>query len=272
MLILHRFINSRFARTACNRLMQCPRCEVALYTISFNNPQVVELQIQLIKQFLSDQFVHIVCDNSPDTEARALIKAVCEHYRIPLIALPPNPWSGIHPSMPHGCALNWVVHNMLPFFPAEVTGFLDHDIFPVTRTSIIQTMQQHSFYGLPQQRKALTYLWPGFFFAKQALLRHKRIDFSPSWYGDTGVRLHQILAKPGVETLHASQDDILFTTVIPSAPADAMFFMHDNAWLHVRNASGWQQAKPPTDRIVSLLRNKSHTPDLRLSVSKASAQ
>lgn len=253
-LLLQGAINRLFLARTSQLPPPSDECALVLFTITSNSPLVLELQAQLLKQFCKNYYTQIVCDNSTNIVHRNSIRSICSRYDIQFIALPPNPWSGIHPSMSHGLALNWLVRHVAPLFPAHTYGFLDHDIFPIQEFSIVKTLGTHSFYGIPQVRKHLFYLWPGFLFIQSRVLRETTLNFCPNRHGDTGVEIHKIIERYPDETLLASHTDVLDESRPQYGIQRPLCTKHDDAWIHIGNASGWRPKDISYLSILELVR------------------
>jgi len=147
---------------------------IDLYTITFNNPKIVEYQIKLIKKFLSGNYCHIICDNSNIEEAAHSIKSICEkndvtYYRVN-IELP----SGYSDS--HGRALNWTYKNVIQKRKNDF-GFIDHDIFPIKHFNIETYLKNSNLYGYIRTANKIWFLWPAFSFFKYDYVKKYKLNF-----------------------------------------------------------------------------------------------
>ena len=182
------FWNASFLQKQAVTTRSVPRtpCDITFITIAFNNVDVLILQCELMRRFVTNSFTHIIVDNSPSQQARQGIEAVCQKYGADYYALPQNPWTGKHNSRSHGLALNWACRNILHRYTSHVVSVLDHDVFPTKPHNLLQRMQGKQFMGVLQQRPGLWYAWPGFFFWKSGALSTKQLNFLPTRKADTG--------------------------------------------------------------------------------------
>jgi len=174
--------------------------KVAVITIAFNKPELVESQILCFQKNVSSDSYLIIADNSLDQKARQAILALCQKNNVGYISLPPNPRKQINLS--HSIALNWVYYNLIQKIKPYGFGFVDHDLFPLQSTNIKEILEKHSLYGLYQERQKTNlkawYLWAGFSFFRYSYLKevgaHDKMNFSSvivsTWQGflelDTG--------------------------------------------------------------------------------------
>ena len=145
-----------------------------LYTVSFNNPKIIEYQIRLIKKNIIGNYRYIVCDNSNKEYEANLIKEVCKKYDITYIRVSINTPSGMSDS--HGRALNWVYNNVIKKRQNNF-GFLDHDIFPIKEIEIEKYLSDSDIKGVVQNRNKIWYLWPGLSFYKYDYVKDKKLNF-----------------------------------------------------------------------------------------------
>lgn len=164
----------------CSNLLINNSYDLDLVTIAFNNEKLIENQINFLKKNILDKFLFTIADNSNDIEKSNLIKKICENNEVGYIRLPKNPWK--QPNLSHSVALNWVYYNYIKTRNLKYFGFLDHDIFPIKKTSVIEKFSDKQMYGFVQERSGkhlnIWYLWAGFCFYKNDFLKDKKINFS----------------------------------------------------------------------------------------------
>lgn len=206
-----------------------------LVTISFNDPQVIEWQTRLIARNVPHA-VHIVADNSTDLTASSAIGNICSAAGVAFAAVPANPWTRREQDggKSHGYALNWVWRNIVLANRPSMVGFLDHDIFPTTKTDPFRMLDRAAVAGLvrtaPGER---WYLWPGFAFFNLGRLRTDRLNFGRDWLDgfDTGGlnwrRLYRTLSDADL----CAADYERITVAADVAMDDALFERIDS-WLH----------------------------------------
>jgi len=81
---------------------------VDLVIIAFNNAEVIEYQIKLLKRFFKDKYFLTIADNSSNRQKRAEIKEICNSLEVGYIAIPRNIIWKFSASRSHGAALNFI--------------------------------------------------------------------------------------------------------------------------------------------------------------------
>ena len=116
-----------------------------LASIAFNQPKLVKEQKRLFGKFLKDDFELLVVEN----ESRM-------HHE------------GLNAAAVH------LLESKAPYI-----GFLDHDVFPIRPTTLIDKIEEAGFYGVGQRHSATghLYLWPGFCFFSRKWLDGRPLNF-----------------------------------------------------------------------------------------------
>jgi len=178
-----------------------------LVTVAFNYEYTIEQQYRLLNKDLADPFCYTVADNSTMPLKQQKILEVCRKAKIGYFRLPSNPLTRSHiANYSHGMACNWLYNNYIKPRAAPYFGFLDHDIYPVRKTNIINILHNQPIFGRrePLVRGYLTlgnlsiptaqfdasaniwYLKAGFSFFRRDWVLGKLIDFTPNKGWDTG--------------------------------------------------------------------------------------
>jgi hypothetical protein len=197
-------------------------------TIAFNNAEVVADQIASLRELLEDDHRYWVFDNSTNAAVRAQIRRTCHDRDVSYLQLPANPMSRMNPSRSHGVAMNWAYRHALAATGAGCFGFIDPDIYPTTRCSILAEMGDQRCYGRLIERGARWYLWAGFCFFRKPV---PALNFLPVGDRDTGGanwrRIYRSLDK----------DALRFPPITPETP-DTPERVGD--WVHLSNSSRWR--------------------------------
>jgi hypothetical protein len=258
---LLRLDSERYRRTGFDRVekqnasverLGSPDC-LDLVTIAFNNPVVIGEQVRLLRKNLADPFEHTIADGSPDPDLSVEIRAVCADLGVPYLHLPSTRGPAPGPSMSHGRALNWVVVHYLRPREAHYFGFLDHDVFPIRRTSVISKLSDAPVWGLPQEREGRWYLWPGLSFFDARRVLHESLDFRPGTGVDTGGRNWETLYstmdrrdldEPAHSHLRLREGD---------GPIQSDHYEAIGDWIHTFNASHWMAVEDRDELVAELL-------------------
>jgi hypothetical protein len=220
----------------------CKNHDLDLLTIAFNNLETIQTQYKYLSKNISEEFCYIVVDNSTKNEISLLIQNFCKQNKIIYIRLLGNPYNGIDPSRSHGIALNWSYFNVIMESPATYFGTLDHDIYPMRRTSIISHLHELSAWGHYQERDAGWYLWPGFSFFNKQLLHNHKLDFLPCPGLDTGgsnwQTVYKYLDKNGIKWPKHKYIRYRPGSVVQNCSVELI-----GDWIHLINASGWKDGQ-----------------------------
>lgn len=187
----YRFITARYVRRPAAAgdvpaLVRSITGKKVLTTIAFDDAEVVEWQIRLVRTNVPSASKHLIADNSRDDAAAARVAAVCERLNTPYLRLPPNPWT--QPSRSHGIALNWVWRNLIRPGEPEAFGFLDHDIFPTAPDDPFAALSAQDCYGVVRTAGKRWFLWAGYCVFRFDRVRDEPLDFGQDWFCglDTG--------------------------------------------------------------------------------------
>ncbi len=242
----YKYYRSRTDETCLTRSLKNDKGgrTIDLVSVGFNNPEVIERQIKLLKKNLKDKYVLLIADNSNDPGKRKKIKEICQKYNTGYISLPENPFSK-KPSLgnlSHGSALNWVYRNYIQKRPGRYFGFLDHDVFPYRKTKLLKYFRKLPVFGIKQSRTSTWYLWAGFCFFDKHFIANKPLNFLSVKYGnellDTGGgNWKPLYSRVDPNKLPLFKHRYLNLTGGNIAQHDMVEFFGD--WIHLFNASNW---------------------------------
>ena len=216
-----------------------------IFTIAFNNSDVIEQQIGTITNHCMDSYVYIVADNSSDLSVSKIIEKLCEgRVNVLYIRLPKWNYNRLNPSKSHGIALNYVFRSILKsFIDLKRVLILDHDIFPINDFSFSDIYNGQDLYGLKMQNKGIWYIWPGFMYINIEKYDLNKFDFKPGYGGDTGSSNWKTIFE------NLSESNMKFASLKKKLINDAPYGEHirqssevdilDDAWIHMVNASDW---------------------------------
>jgi hypothetical protein len=233
--------------------------ELDLVTIAFNNSHVVSEQIRLMRANLRDPFSHTVADNSSDRSLSREIELLCARQQVSYVRLPHTHSSPYDPSSSHGRALNWAWRNYIAPRSAPYFGFLDHDVFPVRPTSLLQHLRDQPVWGHLQTRGSRWYPWPGLCVFDARWLGDRQLDFRPGRGFDVGGTLYDLLcpslSRDSLEWPSMSYGRLREGGDTPQdgdIPQDDLYEMIGD-WLHTINGSGWMPVQDRDRPIADLL-------------------
>ena len=217
---------------------------LSVFTVVFNVPSLVSLQIEAMGRFAAGAFELTVIDNSSIQSAARDIEGIAMASGTSYVRLPPNP--AIHLSESHGLALDWLYRHLV--LPNRVRRMLllDHDLFPVAPFDADAFGHGCAAYGHRQTRGSRVYLWPGFSYFDLRMLGSTPLSFRPSRGVDTGGRIASLLAGRA-DVGFATQAKLMLGQ--PGADQVAAVEVFDGAWLHLLNGSGWYGGTPKLDLL-----------------------
>ncbi|TPJ80182.1 hypothetical protein [Mesorhizobium sp. B2-6-2] len=211
------------------------KCQKALITISFNDPQVIGWQTKLVARYVRDA-IHVVIDNSTTASARDAIREICLAANIAFVQVPANPWVGHEKEggKSHGYALNWAWQNIVLANRPLMVGFLDHDLFPVERTDPFRLLDRAIVAGLVRAAPGHRwYLWPGFAFYNMGRIGTDHLNFGRDWLDDLdtgGLNWHRLYRRVDQKDLCAARHERVAVT--PDVPMTDALFERVDGWLH----------------------------------------
>jgi len=221
-------------------------------SVAFNNEMVIDYQVSLFKKYLMDNFGYTVIDNSSDLDKQRRIRRVCVKHGVNYILPPRNPFHGELGSGSHGVVLNWSFKHFVTPRKPDFFGFIDHDVFPISETSILSNLSSSQIYGRIETKGDKWYLWPGFCFFAFPLLLAKKIDFMPEPGLDTGGKnwkpLYSKLDKNTIPNLTPK-----YVSLRPGENKQSDGYERMGAWIHTINASQWVHSPDKNQIIVNLL-------------------
>jgi hypothetical protein len=227
---------------------------IDLVTIAFNNEEVIYHQHRLLKKYLIDSYCYTVIDNSIKPAKAKLIEDLCRVQKISYIKLPYN---FSHGSDSHGFAINWAYANYVKKRNLDYFGFLDHDIYPIKSTSIIDKLTIQPFYGLKQERShSIWYLWAGFCFFNQDYFKDKELDFSPCAIENVildtgGSNYRKIYSNENAERFLFPEQCYKQLRKGNITQADMIEFIGD--WVHSFNGSYWMDVPAKENDLNNFL-------------------
>jgi hypothetical protein len=231
--------------------------DLTILTIGFNNWQVIRMQHENLKKYLLDNHDYVVVDNSTDRESCKSIRQYCINNDITYIRLENNPGNGRNPSFSHGISINWAYYNYLINKKSKYIGIIDHDIFPLKKTRILDNLKNQYIYGHCQNRAGRWYLWPGFCFYKLSYLKRNKPNFEPIWGLDSGGGNWSALYRHiNTKNLHWPRHNYLKYQGGDTIQSSSVEIIDD--WIHLMAASGWMSGNQAKDveSIMKLVKDR----------------
>lgn len=246
MLLSHRFLNGSYKN------MFSLKSNFVLVVIAFNNKEILEVQYKYLKENLKDPFDYIIADNSNKKETSESILSFCQANNISYIKIPHNLLTGIRASGSHGIALNWCYRNIIKKHKPNFWGFLDHDIFPISETTILKKIKIGIWGAIRTRGEKFWYLWPGFCFFEYEKTKKYIFNFFPYHAGrdgsiflDTGgSNYNSIYKKIRREKIEEAKTKLINQAtekeLVKGEDSSQTFEIIDNSWLHLRQIA-WRK-------------------------------
>ncbi len=265
------------------------RIDSIYLTISFEVPEIIEMQIKSLKKNDPDP-LYIVADNSCSSMDAKKIAAICDKYKVPYFKLPKN--KSRSNARSHSYALQWSYENIIKVLQPKRFGFLDHDVFLTKKLSPFITMQKQSLiaYGLRlvgvchkkfynKDHNPSWFLWPGFCFYEYDKVSDKNLyfmyDFSLG--SDTGGRnydriyrdFEQEIGFCDFKHLNISDTgnyniDVSSSIIVKGwewSKIDRDFDLFDDSWVHYRGAIDKGMAKDKNDKLLFYIGSDMELPE-----------
>jgi hypothetical protein len=152
--------------------------KVKVFTFVFNRPDILQYQIDSLKNYLEDDYEFNVIYDTRDSQFLDEFKQICELNNVKLYHHISQP--GNTASFYNSDAIQWVYDNLInkdseDFFVL----FLDHDNFLIESFNINDFMKDHDLAGCLQKRGSVEYVWQGLLFFRKSSLKNEEFDFYP---------------------------------------------------------------------------------------------
>lgn len=218
---------------------------VDVYTIAFNNAQVIELHNRYVAKYLKGNVTHIVIDNSSDALQAEKICEVCKSTSTPYLRLHKNRMGIFSGSYSHAAAVNWTYRHIVLSRQPFGFGFIDHDIFPVVPIDIASILHDKPVYGAKRVRGEAWYLSAIISFYRLDFLKDRRFDFMPitvngAYLDSGGSNWNNIYS-----TVDESDINVVSERTEPFRDGtqrhqDLIELFDDDKWVHTINGSYWK--------------------------------
>lgn len=227
-------------------------------SIVFNEPSLVQVQLETLQRHCAEQCQYLVADNSLDAESSRRIRDISGELGAHYVKLPVNLFSksrgAAKPgrgSLSHSVALDWVWKHIVTKVEPPVVAVLDHDVFPLTNFSFESLLGGHLAVGPKRQGATRWTTWPGLTVLRFPKLPKRDLTFMPSGDLDSGAGLWESLYQfvPEAEVKFLDRE---FISVISNAEdPKALIEVIDKSWLHLVDGSGWYDGTGKAHELVS---------------------
>ena len=225
-------------------------CEDLVVTVSFNQPEVIALQLEALGLTLEGGARVCVIDNSSNALARARIAAIAAQFGAIYIKAPWNPFSLFQGSLSHGSTLDWIAKHVIPVVSPRRLLLLDHDIIPTGPFSVGGFVGEQTAVGVEEVRAGMWYLWPGLLGLALDKVDLSTLSFMPYKELDTGgslwPRLYKNLPEHDIRKVTNQEFQVAPGALRQETSVDLM----DGLWVHLVDGSGWLDGEGKLQRLL----------------------
>jgi hypothetical protein len=232
-----------------NDHLSCSR--LVIITIAFNNPTVVLKQALRLGRLLTDDFDWYVVDNSTNPGKRAPIAEATAQGNGTYLCVDRTPYA-TPGSASHGFALDVAWRVLACGSGRRHVALLDHDVFPVRQTSLLDSIGGSALAGMLQTRDDRWYGWPGLLVMDVTQFEAHRVTFMPGGGVDTGGWVPRALRGDASRARLAEMNTTLVQVRETDGSKQSDYVMMIGDWVHWHNASGWRDVPDPDQRRALL--------------------
>jgi hypothetical protein len=222
-----------------------------LFVVGFGRPDLLRQQKRLLSTYLMDPFNVTVLDNTRDPYGQADMEVACDELGVGYERVRSEKHE--HPD-----ALNRAA-TLARERDHAFWGCLDHDIFPVRPTTVLDKIEPAGFFGLgqtysPRVGTPLRYLWPGWVFFSRRWLNGRTPDFQGLRAefkfddGDAGSMLHSLFTDEDWERLVGIEHGYEVIRADDGHGLQSFGYERLGDFVHLSNASHWKAVPDPDER------------------------
>jgi hypothetical protein len=223
---------------------------VQIFTSVVNRPDFVEIQNNLFKKFLKNDYQFHIVDDSIDSDISEQFKNICKDKNIEYYKTPEN-LEHHNPSKKVGNVIQWAFDEIIKKkYASDIVFWTDSDMFLIDNFDINNYMLDCVIAGLPQVRKHIKYMWNGLMFFNMPKLLELdsdirfNTDFIDGEHLDTGGETYWYFKR---NNLNMKETDSQYPTHYEEIELQDIqvtkgynFELHlDGKFLHYRAATNW---------------------------------
>jgi hypothetical protein len=204
----------------------------AIIIVQFESPHLLARQLPAIARYIHGAQVYVY-DNSRIHSNKVRNQAHCDSYGAHYRSVTSDEKDF---SMNHSRALNYAFIDLR--HGHDVLLFLDHDMFPIRETDILQQAEQHAFIGFKQCIKGTTYLHPALLAINTRRINY--VDFAPCDGLDTGGRIAPLITDENTAYISYAKNEDLGYEIL------------NGTFMHFVKGSNWTGASGHNERLKVL--------------------
>lgn len=225
--------------------------KLGIIIITYNQANLLRLQVECIHKYCKDDHDIIVVDNSTDQSS---IDNIFYHANDLGCQYLKTNASSKNGSGSHAFAANIAFEKFGKNY--QYVAYLDHDLFPVKPFSGINVLNDKLMAGIGQLKNGKTYFWPGCLFFQNIIDSTKNvIDFSPnSEFGlDTGGNLYKIYESNSSSYFVHFNEAYFENHGFTKSKQNFYSMINNEMFMHFICGSNWKGETDHEERINSLI-------------------
>lgn len=222
-----------------------------IFIHAYNRPDFLPVQVDSFRQFASTTPHFVIINNAPTERLAGQINAEAQKFALETWRVPRHPHGPS--SMSHQQALATSLSIMRG--RSGLALLADHDVFQIKPFDWASAMAEASFCGIGQQKKHITYLWPGLLgMNRDAIPRYESLNLdcieNDGVNTDTGGGLWDYLQdNPSVRVAHVGSTNNRMNPLhlddpdgVGLSPEFDFELIADGAFLHYGRGSNWDSS------------------------------
>lgn len=183
--------------------------KIRIILSTFNRPDLLSIQIKLLRKFFIGDYEIIVLHDSRNTDYVDEFEEICNTSKVQFYHH--NSILGKKPSVYHGEALQWFYDEIiLKKYADDIILILDHDMFLIETFDLLQDLDNYDIIGLLQKRGDVNYIWPGIISFKNNIIKNIKFNFLPGVYSgqelDSGGGTYKLLLDENIKFLDSGSE------------------------------------------------------------------
>jgi len=221
---------------------------IHIFTSVVNRPDFVDIQNNLFKKFLKNEYQFHIIDDSIDSNISQNFKNICSENNLSYYKKPERKVQ-MNPAQACADTVQWTYDTIIKEnHRNDIVFFCDSDLFLIDEFDVVDYMQDAIIAGLPQKRGKVIYMWNGIMFFNMPTIEDLNIDFSDGVVEgemtDVGGHTYYYFKKNNIQM---KETDVQYPTHFyeielqnEEVTRGYNFELHlDGKFLHYRAATNW---------------------------------
>lgn len=214
-----------------------------IYSIHYNKPEYIEIQLNTIKKFVNFPYEFIIVDNSINFDIKNQIREITNQLNLKYIDCN-NSISGMS-SISHQNSFNYLLNDVKE---GDTIMIIDHDLFLYNYLTV-NYYNEYDMVILPQVRGNITYPWPGMIIFNN-IKNKSQISFTSGMIEeepcDTGANLYYYIKNNNLKIKNVNESYFNNGEFLSSNL--------DDIFIHLISGSNWNTNYNLQEKINFLLK------------------